>query len=1095
MKRWLFFIMAAMGIALGSLPMIAFSAEQEGGEAWIQENARLYNESSSSVGLEKSESELKSGTCGENLIWELENGVLTISGNGPMEDFKYFNGSSSPFYGERSKIETVIIQNGITYIGNAAFWQCGRLKSIIIPDSVTGIGDYAFYQCSSLKNIAIPSSVTDIKLDSFFGCSSLTEITIESGNANYSSKDGVLFNKQKTCLITCPGGKSGAYKIPDSVKIIGEGAFHECRHMKKVEIPMGVKTIGEGAFSGCTWITEVAISDSVTDIGKGAFYGCRSLTGIVIPGSVTTIGDAAFRECAGIMNIVISDGVTDIGGYAFYECGNIRDIVIPDSVTNVGGSAFGECTSLRSIMFSAGMTEISNQILDSCTHLNCVYIPSSITKIGYGSFDRCSLRYICYGGDENGWKSMKIGSSNGSLTRSNAPICYNQKRDYKIYNNSRDTDNFEIFDRSLEMCISKTSSTEYNPQLAHMLIAMCNSVYKLEDMTETFRDFGFLESGHSYNVTGEIMLAYGMANKQIGDRTLVLVVARGTENFLEDPIEWISNFHALTNDKKQHTGFADAANALYDRMTDFLGTTDFSNVDFVLTGFSRGAAAANILAARLITDEKVSKYNVYTYAFACPDTIKEYEYSPSYDSIFNIADANDLVSWLPGAASISDWKKYGVSHWFSKNWNDFENLAVDTVVDMVKGKGAHDQAKYLSYLRSEKPVAEYRERSAAKSALNEADQKRLEKMYNIKNTFLGCVGIHCPVDVEIYASDDTLVGSIKNSIIYVMDSDKLYISILDGKKNIYLLDGDTYTFRMAATDKGTMDYSVQNIRVSDQNVVESQNFANVTLVEGKEMSSTVKFQNLPNAENDARIDVPSVHLYVLDENGDVKSEVQPGNDGIETPVIPAEDNPDVPGNTADKTDEDNLGTPGNTPANKQTSIKVKKIKISGLSHKIASGKKISLTAAVSPSNATNKAVVWKSSNTKYAAVNSKGIVIMKKAGKGKTVKITAIAKDGSGKKAAYKLKCMKGTVRKIVILGKKTISVKAGKSVVLKTKVTASAGANKALHWKSSNARYATVNKKGKMTAKKAGKGKTVKIAVMATDGSGKKAAVKIKIR
>lgn len=1105
MKRWLFFIMAAMGIALGSLPMIAFSAEQEGGEAWIQENARSYNETSSSAGLEKSESELKSGTCGENLTWELENGVLTISGNGPMEDFKYFNSSSSPFYGERSKIETVIIQNGVTYIGDAAFWQCGRLKSIIIPDGVIGIGNYAFYQCSSLKNIAIPSSVTDIKLDPFFGCSSLTEITIKSGNANYSSEDGVLFNKQKTCLITCPGGKSGAYKIPDSVKIIGEGAFRECCNMTKVEIPMGVETIGEDAFGCCTGITEIVISESVTDIGDGAFYGCRGLTSIVIPGSVTTIGDGAFRACTGIMGIVISNGVTDIGGYAFYECRNIRDIVIPDSVTNVGVSAFSECTSLESVMFSAGMTEISANTLLSCTHLSCVYIPASITKIGYGSFDGCSLRYVCYGGDENGWKSMNIGSSNQSLMKSNAPICYNYvKRDYKIYytNPNNHETNCETFDRSLEMCMFRRYYTSwYNPQLAHMLIAMCNSVYKLEDMTETFRDFGFWESEHSYNVTGEIMLAYGMAKKQIGDRTLVLVVARGTENF----IEWISNFHALTNDKKQHTGFADAANALYDRMADFLGTTDFSNIDFVLTGFSRGAAAANILAARLILDEKVPKNNVYAYVFACPNTVNGYEYSTSYDCIFNIADVNDLVSWVPQDLKFN-WGKYGgMSYWYSENWDDFENLKM--------GGAAHNPIFYLYALREyDKPgfhLSDFKYRGEATEALIIADKKRTQKFWrDVGKTFLGCVCIHCPVNVEVYDSKGRLVGDVRNDIIYSIDSDKIYISIQDEDKDVYLLDNDTYTFRITATDSGKMDYSVQNIRVSDQSVLESTDFSNVTLTEGKKMSSTVSIKNPSDAGNDTSIDVSNTHLYVLDEKGDAQSEVQPGSDGVETPITPTEGNEETPVNPStdpsgrpeqpgisDKPQQPNApDKPQNTVPN-DPDIKVKSIKITGISHKIAAGKKIALKASISPSNAANKAVTWKSSNKKYATVNSRGTVTIKKAGKGEIVTITATAKDGSGKKAVYKVKCMKGVVKKILILGKKTKSAKTGSTIKLKATVKASKGANKTLTWKCSNKKYATINNRGKVTIKKAGKGKTIKITAMSTDGSKKKAIVKIKIR
>lgn len=181
---------------------------------------------------------------------------------------------------------------------------------------------------------------------------------------------------------------------------------------------------------------------------------------------------------------------------------------------------------------------------------------------------------------------------------------------------------------------------------------------------------------------------------------------------------------------------------------------------------------------------------------------------------------------------------------------------------------------------------------------------------------------------------------------------------------------------------------------------------------------------------------------------------------------------------------------GNT---KKPVVKVSKIKISGDSKKIAVGKKIKLKVSVLPKNAANKSVTWKSSNKKVATVSSSGVVTMKKGSGGKKVTITATAKDGSGKKATYTLQSMKGAVKSIKISGKTT--VKAGKSLKLKAKVTAQKNANKALKWTSSNTKYAKVSASGKVTALKAGKGKRVKITAAATDGSGKKKVITIKIR
>lgn len=175
-------------------------------------------------------------------------------------------------------------------------------------------------------------------------------------------------------------------------------------------------------------------------------------------------------------------------------------------------------------------------------------------------------------------------------------------------------------------------------------------------------------------------------------------------------------------------------------------------------------------------------------------------------------------------------------------------------------------------------------------------------------------------------------------------------------------------------------------------------------------------------------------------------------------------------------------------------IKVSKITITTTtSNKIATGKKVTLKATVTPSNAYNKGVTWKSSNTKVATVSSSGVVTTKKKMGGKTVTITATAKDGSGKKASYKIYVKKGIVKKVYISGVK--SVKAGKKLYLKGKTSASAGANRTLKWSSSNTKYAKVSSKGTVTTYKAGKKKFVKITARAVDGSGKSKTVTIKIK
>lgn len=306
-----------------------------------------------------------SGTCGDNLTWTLDNnGTLTISGTGEMDDWSYTTDAYSynvPWWSNCDSIKNVIIENGVTSVGDNAFIFCRSLTSITIPNSVTSIGDNAFSDCSSLTNITIPNSITSIGDDTFFSCISLTNIFVDANNQYYSSENGILFNKDKSTLIKYALGKNNIeYAIPTSVTNICHSAFYGCMNLTSVTIPNSVISIGSDAFSNCIGLTSIIIPGSVTSICDHTFYNCSNLKNITIPDSITSIGDRAFASCRSLTSITIPNSVTSIGKWAFSDCSSLTSIAIPNSVTSIGEVAFGLCKNLKDVYYSGSEEQWNN---------------------------------------------------------------------------------------------------------------------------------------------------------------------------------------------------------------------------------------------------------------------------------------------------------------------------------------------------------------------------------------------------------------------------------------------------------------------------------------------------------------------------------------------------------------------------------------------------------------------------------------------------------------------------------------------------------------------------------------------------------------
>lgn len=378
----------------------------------------------------------ENNSCGTSATWAFDSstGTLTISGTGAMSDY---TAGTTPWYDYRTQITAVVIENGITSIGNYAFNECA-LTSIDIPNSVTTIGGYAFRLCKKLTAVTIGSGVTEIGSYAFNGCSTL-----------------------------------GSMVIPGNVKTIKSWAFNNCTKMPSVTLEEGLETIVHGAFNNCTSLTEIVLPSTVAQIGtatdaRSAFQGCTALADLTFLSSATTIYPAnadaipataiihgyanstasayatgynrsfkelsatdepdeptapanpcgvnatwSFNEGTGtltisgtgamydyaketspwydirtsITGVIIEDGITAIGDFSFNEC-RFTSVKIPDSVTLIGDYAFRSCSLLADITLGGGLETIATYAFNGCA-ITSIVIPKSVKTISNFAFNNC----------------------------------------------------------------------------------------------------------------------------------------------------------------------------------------------------------------------------------------------------------------------------------------------------------------------------------------------------------------------------------------------------------------------------------------------------------------------------------------------------------------------------------------------------------------------------------------------------------------------------------------------------------------------------------------------------------------------------------
>lgn len=342
------------------------------------------------------------GKQGDNVVWsfDTETGVLTIEGEGEMADY-------SSLWGDNIKddIKKVIICNGVTSVSGEAFYDCFNLSEIELPESLEVIGNQAFSYCMSLKSINIPANVKEITFETFGLCASLEKITVDQDNQYYSSdENGVLFNKDKTTLVKYPSGKKVTeYKVPDNVKIIGEGAFAYCPYIKNVQFGNNLETVRFFAFAECCRLQNLSFPNSLKCMELGAMIYCWSLKNVVLPESIKNLDVTVVEGCPALESLNIKSMDTQ-----FEDVESTTSVLCRDSIAIDGISVeeFADlvfkcytCTEKEDFELLSGEISRHMVVLDEPAPIGTIRCHAGSTAEAYAKENGINYELVHFYGD------------------------------------------------------------------------------------------------------------------------------------------------------------------------------------------------------------------------------------------------------------------------------------------------------------------------------------------------------------------------------------------------------------------------------------------------------------------------------------------------------------------------------------------------------------------------------------------------------------------------------------------------------------------------------------------------------------------------
>ena len=1052
-----------------------------------------------------------------------------------------------------SSLESMTIPNGVEIINAETFSGCTELNNIDFPDSLISInGTRLFKDCVSLQNIYIPANVTKIYYDysedssssniyefsPFRGCSNLANIVCGSSeNNNYVTywDRNPLLSKTKYNYT-----REEYLWLVDAINNISYGVL---------KIKDGTKRIPHNAFENNIDIEEIIIPDSVVEIEDYAFFCCYEMKKIVMSQNIKKFGKQSFAGCYGLNHFKFPDTTECIEAGAFNYC-NLSTVYIPKNVISIMKTdgediSYPFDTSNRDLKIFCENTSKPDGWQSGWNYSGHGFLIKTFWGISNEDYENESNDIHDY--------SLKIMSDE---YRGALPTCNHKGTDYyyacrvcftcgtQTYNDGGDYgDHYwatEYFiDSTCEkegsrknVCIvCKKENRESIPKKDHTIVID-------EEIKPTCVNSGLSKGSHcsicqKVIQQQEVIPPKGHSDIVIINNIIPTCKSEGYtgDKYCKDCDEVVSFGNVIPktdnhiwNDGKETQNALCTREGIKTYTCSVCETTKTESIP--ATGKHINMELCNKKVATCGEDG----YTGDIYCKDCNTLIKQ-------GSLIEKTGNHTYSEWriTKTATCTEEGSRIHICTICQSDESEVipttrHSLEKIEKIDATCEKDGHSEYWLCHTCKKIFADAEGKTEITSNSLIIPANGHELQKTDKVK---AGCITDVCKEHWtckncnKLFADFQGITEIALNELVIQASGhnyEKGICSVCGLQKSFSLgsltytvikTEDDTETVSVKATQKINEEIIIPDI-VQDDNVIysvavieenafiESGQLTMVTIpetvkiIQENAFSGCAKLQNVtfegmiaPDIANTAFSNVTNNMRITIPKNatGYFGHSALNGIKVVENNNINNNEN-----NNFSNDIQNTTISSGNEKVSVTSDIvKVSGIHISGISNNIAAGKKIKLTGDIFPSNAANKAVTWTSSNTKVATVTQSGIVTMNKKSAGKSAIITATAVDGSGVKAFYKIKSMKGFVKKVTINGVK--AVKVGKRLKLKAKVSATTGANKKIMWISNNSKYATVSSSGLVKTFSAGKGKKVKITAMATDGSNKKKTITIKIK